>query len=124
MGLSRWISSLLFGVTSLDPTHIRGIGADRIRGGADRELHPRSPGLVSAPYGSAPRGLTTKRANNILRDQIITYFFHGTCSGLFSTVRRGGKLMRRNVLSLIVFTVLVTSAPVASYAQQAYQFGK
>jgi len=33
-------------------------------------------------------------------------------------------MMRRNVLSLIVFTVLVTSAPVASYAQQAYQFGK
>ena len=33
-------------------------------------------------------------------------------------------MMRRNVLSLIVFTVLVASAPVASYAQQAYQFGK
>jgi hypothetical protein len=33
-------------------------------------------------------------------------------------------MTRRNVLSLIVFTALVASAPAASYAQQAYQFGK
>jgi len=31
--------------------HIRGVRADRIRGGADRELHSRSPGLVSESYG-------------------------------------------------------------------------
>src|SRR5262245_60569855 len=50
-------------------SHIRGVRTDRIRGSADRELHPRPPGLVSNPYGIAPRGLTTKRAN---RDRLMT----------------------------------------------------
>ena len=38
-------------------SHIRGVRTDRIRGGADRELHPCSPGLVSEPCGIPARGL-------------------------------------------------------------------